>query len=193
MRLLAALALPFVSTQPALAQAQVSGQPSAAAMASATVLVDTLTPPANSKSGLERQLAGVRQGNLLRTQLGKNPRFIEAAQKNTPAFAAAMARMGNLQADALGPIYTEMQGAVRTSSIQAYASNFTIEELNAAVSFYRTAVGSKLLRTQPQVAAQVNQVVQRQYAPRLQAAQQLLAPKLDVELKTLFPPLPAAK
>jgi len=188
MRMLLALALPVVTSQPALAQAQSS----ASAMASATVLVDTLTPPANSKASLDQQLAGVRQGNLIRAQLGNNPRFREAVQKNDPGFAAALARMGNLQAEALGPIYTEMQAAVRTATIQAYAGNFTIDELNAATTFYRTPVGAKLLRTQPQLAARVNQTVQQQYAPRLQAAQQGLAPKMDAELKALFPPQAAA-
>lgn len=188
MRFLLALALPLVTSQPLLAQAQ----PSAAAVASATVLVDTLTPPATSKAALDQQLAGVRQGNLIRAQLGNNPRFREAAQKNDPGFAAAMARMGNMQADALGPIYTEMQAAVRTATVQAYASNFTIDELNAATAFYRTPTGAKLLRTQPQLAAQVNQNVQQQFAPRMQAAQQTLGPKLEAELRTLFPPQAAA-
>jgi hypothetical protein len=188
MRALLALALPLVISQPVLAQGQPQLQPSSAALASATVLVDTLTPPATSKAALEQQMAGVRQGNLIRAQLGNNPRFRETAQKNEPGFAAAMARMGNLQADALAPIYTEMQAAVRTATIQAYASNFTIDELNAATAFYRTSTGAKLLRTQPQLAAQVNQNVQQQFTPRLQAAQQGLAPKLDAELKALFPP-----
>jgi len=189
MRLLLALALPVVTSQPALAQAQV--QPSAVASASAAVLVDTLTPPAASKASLDLQLAGVRQGNLVRAQLGSNPRFREAAQKNDPAFAASLARMGNMQADALAPIYAEMQAAVRAATVQAYAANFTIDELNAATAFYRSPVGAKLLRNQPQLAAQVNQNVQQQFAPRLQAAQQSLAPRFDAELKALFPPLPA--
>jgi hypothetical protein len=188
MRYLLALALPLVTSQPVLAQAQ----PSAAAIASATVLVDMLSPPATSKAALDQQLQGVRQGNMIRAQLGNNPRFREAAQKNEPGFAAAMARMGNMQADALGPIYAEMQAAVRTASIQAYATSFTIEELNAAAAFYRTATGAKLLRTQPQLAAQVNQNVQQQYTPRLQAAQQALNPKLEAELRALFPQQAAA-
>jgi hypothetical protein len=184
-----ALALPVATIEPALAQ----GQPSAAAVAAATVFVDTLTPPAASKAALEQQLAGVRQGSLVRAQLGSNPRFSEKAAKNEPAFTAAIARMGAQQASALGPIYTEMQGAVRSASIQAYATNFTIDELKGATAFYRSPVGAKLLTTQPRIAALVNQQVQQQFAPRLQAAQQALAPKLDAELKTLFPPLPAAK
>jgi hypothetical protein len=162
-------------------------------VAAATVFVDTLTPPASSKAALEQQLAGVRQGNLIRAQLGSNPRFAEKAAKNEPSFTAALARMGAQQASALAPIYTEMQGAVRSASIQAYATNFTIAELNGATAFYRSPVGAKLLTTQPRIAALVNQQVQQQFAPRLQAAQQALAPKLDAELKTLFPPLPAAK
>ncbi|WP_439534560.1 DUF2059 domain-containing protein [Polymorphobacter sp.] len=190
MMLALALAVPVIAAaQPALAQ----GQPSAAATAAAATLVDTLTPPASSKAALDQQLAGVRQGNLIRAQLGNNPRFKEKADRNEPAFTAALARMGVLQANALGPIYTEMQGSVRTASIEAYATNFTIPEMTAATTFYRTPVGTKLLRTQPQLAAQVNQRVQQQFAPRLQAAQQALAPKIDAELKTLFPPLPAAK
>jgi len=202
MRLLLALALPLaasvVAGQSTSAQAQAASpapaaQPSAAAVAAATTLVDTLNPQANSKAALDQQMSGMRQGNLIRAQLSNNPRFKEKADKNEPAFTAALARMGAQQADALGPIYTEMQGAVRTASIQAYASNFTIEEMNAASNFYRTPVGIKLLRTQPRIAALVNQRVQQQYAPRLQAAQQALAPKMDTELKALFPPQPAAK
>jgi hypothetical protein len=195
MRMLLALALPVITAQPAAAQnaAQAPAQLSAAAVASATVLIDLLTPPASSKAALDQQLAGVRQGNLIRAQLGNNPRFKEKADKNDPALASALSRMGAQQADALGPIYTETQGAVRATSVQAYATNFTIAELNAAATFYRTPVGTKLLATQPRIAALVNQRVQQQYAPRLQAAQQGLAPKLDAELKALFPPVPAAK
>jgi hypothetical protein len=189
MAVVLALALPGAVAEPVRAQ----GQPSAAAVAAATVFVDTLTPPAASKAALEQQLAGVRQGSLIRAQLGNNPRFAEKAAKNEPDFVAALARMGAQQAGALAPIYTEMQGAVRSANIQAYATNFTIAELNSATAFYRSPLGAKLLTTQPRIAALVNQQVQQQFAPRLLAAQQALAPKLDAELKTIFPPLPAAK
>jgi hypothetical protein len=86
----------------------------------------------------------------------------------------------------------EMVPATRKATIAAYAAAFTPAELAAITAFYKTPAGQKLLRQQPQLQAQVNQQMAQQYGPRMASAQQALAPKIDAELRKLFPPEPAA-
>jgi hypothetical protein len=158
------------------------------ATAAATALVDLIAPQAVASKALEAQLAEMRKGATIRQMFAGNQRFQMEASKNTPAFNAALARMGAIQADSVGPILREMIPATRTASIAAYARAFTAAELNAISAFYRTPAGAKFLRTQPQVQMEVQRTVAAKYGPRLEAAQKNAGPKLEAELKKLFPP-----
>ena len=154
---------------------------------SATAVVDTLSPPTRNTAQLETQLKAMRSGEAVRAMLGQNPRFREEASKNKPAFNAAMARMGAMQADALGPFQREMLTASRQAAIQLYARDFTAAELNQIAAFYRTPAGAKLLARQPAINAEVAKTMQQKYGPRVQAAEKALAPKMEAELRKLFP------
>jgi hypothetical protein len=176
--LAAAVAAALVSA-PALAQD---------ATAAATQLVDLIAPQAVATRSLEAQLAEMRKGATIRQMFAGNQRFQMEAAKNTPAFNAALARMGAIQADAVGPVLREMIPATRAASIAAYAKAFTPAELNAIAAFYRTPAGAKFLRTQPQVQMEVQRSVGQKFGPRLEAAQKTAGPKLEAELKALFPP-----
>jgi hypothetical protein len=167
---------------PALAQA-----PAEATVKAATTVVDLANPPARAKAGLDAQLKEMRAGAAIRAMLGNNPRFKAEAAKNQPAFNSAIARMGALQADSLGPILTEMQAASRKTMIDAYARAFTQAELEQIAAFYRTPAGQKLIARQPAISVEVSQAMARSFGPRMEAAQKSLAPKLDAELKKLFP------
>ena len=74
------------------------------ATALATQVVDLMSPPAQAKAQLDAQMKEVRNGNAIRAQLSQAPRFKQEAAKNQPAFNSAIARIGAMQADALGPI-----------------------------------------------------------------------------------------
>jgi hypothetical protein len=182
-----ALLLPLVLiAAPAAAQTPAS-------TAAATELVDTMTSPAASKAGLAAQIKAVREGQMVRAMLQNNPQYRTEAAKNQPVFNSGIARMGAMQADALGPIMLESQAASRQIAISAYAKAFTAEELKVITAFYRTATGAKLLRTQPQVGQEVNKGVQAKYGARLEAAQKALAPKIQAELRKIMPAQPPGK
>ncbi|MFN3590880.1 MAG: DUF2059 domain-containing protein [Thermaurantiacus sp.] len=154
----------------------------------ATELVDLLTPQAQAKANLDRQLTEMRQGAGIRAAFGNNPRFQMEAAKNQPSFNAALARMGGMQADTLGPILTDMQTASRQLTIETYAKTYSAEELRAILSFFRSPAGAKWVRQQPQVTAEVNRTLQQRFGPRLETAQKSVGPRVEAELKKLFPP-----
>ncbi len=170
----------LLAASPVLAQ-------SAATTQAATALVDLLTPPAAQKAGLDSQLQQMREGAAIRSMLRNSPQYRAEAAKNQPAFNAAIARMGAMQADALGPVMREMQPVSRQLTIEAYAREFTEAELKAITAFYSSPAGMKLRARQPAVLAGVNRQIQQRFGPRMQAAEKAIAPKLDAELRKLFP------
>lgn len=190
MRLLLALALPVITSQPATAQT--AAAPSAAALAASTAMIETISPKAREQSALDAQLSGIRRGALLARQIGANPRVQKAAKDNKAKVEAMLARAGAIQADALTPIFRQRANAIREETVKAYANQFTIAELNAIAAFYKSGPGTKLLAAQPNIAAQVNQRVNAQYAPNVEAAQKGIAPRIEAEVKKMFPDQPAA-
>lgn len=190
MRLLLALALPVITSQPATAQP--AAAPSAAAIAAATAMIETISPRAREQAALDAQLAGIRRGALLARQIGANPRVQQAAKDKKAEVEAMLGRAGAIQADALTPIFRQRANAIREETVKAYASQFTIAELNAIAAFYKSGPGTKLLGAQPGIAAQVNQQVNAQYAPNVEAAQKGIAPRIEAEVKKMFPDQPAA-
>jgi hypothetical protein len=186
MRFLIAFALPVVTSQPALAQA---AAPSAQAVAAAAAMVEAISPAAAEKAALDQQLANIRRGALIFQLIANNQQVQAAVQNNRAGVEAMLARAGAIQADALAPIFSQQQAAVRQASVQAYAQQFTIAELNAISAFYRSAAGQKLRTTQPQIAQTVGRQVQQQFAQALQNANQSVAPRVRTEVNSLFPNL----
>lgn len=178
-RLATALAL---AALPAIAQAQAPGATKAAA-----AVVDLQNPAARANAGLEAQLKAMRNGDVIRGMLSQNPAFKQEAAKNQPAFNAAIARMGAMQADALGPIQREMLTASRQVAINAYAREFTAAELEQIAAFYRSPTGAKLLARQNAINAEVGKSMQQKFGPRVQAAEKSVGPKIEAELRKLFP------
>lgn len=174
----------FVAAAIAAVAAPASAQDN---MALATQLVDQISPPARSRAQLDAQMKDIRSGAVIRAQLGQNPRFAQEAAKNQPAFNSAIGRIGALQADALGPIRLEMLNASRQEAIAAYARNFTAEELTAILAFYKSPAGTKLAGTQSRINAEVGATMQTKFAQRLMNAEKATAPKIEAELKKLFP------
>ncbi|MCS6986224.1 MAG: DUF2059 domain-containing protein [Sphingomonadaceae bacterium] len=174
------LALVWVGASPAAAQG-------ADSVAAATRLVALLAPEAVERQQLERQLAQIRSGAAIRAMFAGNPRFRQEAAKNPPAFDQAIARMGAIQADAVGPVMREMLPATRKATIAAYARAFTAAELDQIAAFYRTPAGAKFLRTQPQVQAEVARQIGQQFGPRMEAAHKSAGPRIEAELRKLFP------
>lgn len=158
------------------------------ATAAATALVNVLAPAEAEKQLLDRQLADMRTGAAIRQMFSGNPRFQTEAAKNQPAFNQALARMGAMQADAVGPVMREMLPATRSATIAAYAKAFTAAELTQLATFFKSPAGAKFMRIQPQIQADVGKQMQARFGPRLEAAQKSVTPKLEAELKKLFPP-----
>jgi hypothetical protein len=186
-RIAAALALaaaPVAAPFPAQAQD---------AMKSAAAVVELQNPSARASAQLEAQLKAMRSGEAIRAMLSQNPRFKQEAAKNQPAFNAALARMGAMQADALGPIQREMLAASRQVAIAAYAREFTAAELDQIAAFYRSPAGAKLLARQGAINAEVGKAMQQKYAARVQAAEKAVGPKIEAELRKLFPQQAPAK
>lgn len=179
--LLAAAPLTLLAATAAQAQAP------ADAVAAATVLVDMQTPPAAAKAALDNQLREMRQGAAIRAMMSSNPAFRAEAAKNQPAFNSAMARMGAIQADAVGPVMVDMQKASRTIAIDTFARNFSAAELQQITAFYKSPVGAKLLARQGQMSQEIAKQVQARFGPRMEAAQKAVAPKLQAELSKLQP------
>ncbi len=180
-----ALAAALLSPSAALAQATPESS------RAATELVELLTPQAQAKANLDRQLAEMRQGAGIRAAFGNNPRFRMEAAKNQPAFNASLARMGAMQADALGPILADMQTASRQLTIETYAKTYSADELRQILAFFRSPAGAKWVRQQPQVTMEVNRALQQRFAQRLESAQKAVQPRVEAELAKLFPPEPS--
>ncbi|MCG2841836.1 DUF2059 domain-containing protein [Sandaracinobacter sp. RS1-74] len=177
---LAALLLSASLALPAQAQ-------SAEATKAATALVEVLMPAAAAKAQLDRQIQQMRSGAGLRAMLSNDPRLKAELAKNSPATTAGLARIGAMQADTVAPIMREMQASARQEQIASFARNFTAEELTQIAAFYRTPAGAKFLSTQGTVAQEVAKANAQKFGPRLQAAEKSVAPKLDAELRKLFP------
>jgi hypothetical protein len=158
---------------------------------SAAVVVDLTNPPARANAQLEAQLKAMRNGDAVRAMLSQNPAFRQEAAKNQPAFNATLARMGAMQADALGPIQREMLTASRAAATDAYATRFTAAELDAIAAFYRSPAGAKLLAQQPAINQEVAKAMQTKFGPRIQAAEKSVGPKMQAELSKIAPKAPA--
>ena len=179
-------ALPaLLAAQPLLAQTD--------AKTAAAAVVDITNPMPRSKAQLDAQLAAMRKGEMIRAALNQNPGFRALAQQKPAEVNATMARVGALQADALGPIQREMLAASRQAAIDIYARDFTVDELNAITAFYKTPAGAKMLARQPAVNAEVAKTMQAKFGPRVQAAEKAVGPKIDAELRKLGPQQPPAK
>lgn len=177
----------FAAPMMALAAAAPLAAQTADAVAAATQLVAILAPEATEKQALDKQLADMRGGATIRMMFGNNPRFQAEAAKNQPAFNQAVARMGAIQADAVAPIMREMVPATRKATINAYAKAFTAAELNQIAAFYKTPAGAKFMRSQGAIQQEVGRQMQQQFGPRMEAAQKAAGPKIEAELKKLFP------
>lgn len=178
---------PIALMAAALAAPVQAQAPSAEATRAATAVVDIQAPLARSQAAVEAQLKEMRSGAAIRAMGSRDPRFKAEAAKNSPAFNAAIARMGAIQADAVGPILREMQPASRQLAIEAYARNFTVAELEAIAAFYKSPAGSKLLQRQGAINAEVQQAMAKRFGPRMQAAEKAAAPKMQAEMQKLFP------
>ena len=163
------------------------------ATATATKLVDLLTPPNQTSAGVEAQIKEIRAGAAIRAMLSQNPGIRAELAKNTPAMNAGLARIGAMQADSMGPIMREAQAASRKEAIDSYAKSFTAAELQQILAFYTSPVGAKLRQQQPLISRQMAVDSQKRFAPRLEAANKAMAPKIEAELKKMFPQAGAAK
>lgn len=155
----------------------------------AEALADVLSPPAAAKAAVDQQIAQMRSGLAIRAMLSTNARMRAELAKNSPAVEAGLARMGGLQADALGPLLRERQANSRVAEVAAFVEHFTVAEMQAITAFYRSAAGAKLLAQQGAITNQVAKSNNDKFAARMRAAEQELAPKLDAELRKLFPSL----
>lgn len=156
------------------------------ATALATKLVDMLTPAAQTKEGVTQQVKAMREGAAIRAMLSRNPAARAELARNKPATNAGIARIGAMQADSIGPIMLEAQAASRKDTITNYAEAFSAAELKQLLDFYGSPLGLKLRKLQPEIARRTAAESQKRFAPRLDAANKALAPKIEPELRKMF-------
>lgn len=166
--------------------------PSTAAMAQdakslATQIVDMQSPQATIKAQLDAELKAMREGQGIRRRMAQSPAYQADAARDDPAFNAAVARMGALEADAVGPVMRDMQATNRQLRINSYVEQFSVAELQEILKFLHSPAGRKLTESQPKIRNDIGQKLQAEFGPKMQAAQRSAGPKIQAELQKLFP------
>lgn len=158
------------------------------AIATATAIVEKTNPSTNATAQVEAQIKQMRSGNAVRAVLSQSDRLRMELAKNQPSVNASIARLGEAQANAMGPILRDMQKTSRQAMIAAYAANFSVPELQQINSFFQTPAGAKFLQRQPIISRAVSDS-QQKYAPRIQAAEKAFGTQLQAEVPKMFPQL----
>ncbi|WP_028100441.1 DUF2059 domain-containing protein [Pseudoduganella violaceinigra] len=103
--------------------------------------------------------------------INANPE-LDAGQKEE-ALALAKSRLpevsGKLQAMFTDPA---MLDDIQAATVQVYARNYTVAEIEQLSAFYRTPLGKKLLARTPAVAAESSAAIQEVMMPRLEKVMQ---------------------
>lgn len=158
------------------------------AIATATAIVEKTNPSAAATAQVEAQIKQMRSGNAVRAMLSQSDRLRMELAKNQPSVNASIARLGEAQANAMGPILRDMQKTSRQAMIAGYAANFSVPELQQINSFFQTPAGAKFLQRQPVISRAVSDS-QQKYGPRIQAAEKAFGAQLQTEVPKMFPQL----
>ena len=165
-----------------------------AALTAATALVQQLDVRADVIKGLEQQIAMTRSGVPLRNQLATQPGFVQAYRANPSRFDAALQKAGAIQADIMAKVLRDNSAAIAPTAAAVYARGFSAAELKQLADFYRTPLGRALYARGPRVNAEILGRTGSAMGPKIAAAMQAAAPRIEAALAPLqAKPVPAAK
>jgi len=190
MRLLPALALSvcFAATAapaalPAQAAAPAAAAPSAPASPAHTAKAKQLLDATNTSSGIQQQLAGLRD----------RVKQLATQQFAGTQFNPAQTALQNEYLKKVQDILADETDWVKLSPkvTQVYADSFTDAEIDSIVAFYKTPAGQALLTKTPATEQKVNTIISaniKEMQPRLQE----LTESYVTKIKAAGTPAPGA-
>lgn len=189
-------AVSLLAAAPVLAQAKPAAAPAVtpAARQAAAALVAQLGIKAQLQRQMAQSVTQMKSGAVVRAMLAQSPGFIQAYQANKAKFDPVMARAGAIQAEVAQQVINQNLDAVVNDAITAYATQFTVAELNGLSAFYRSPLGQALQAKQPTVAAQIARATSTRIGVKIDEAMKANQNRLREALKPLdSAPPPAAK
>ena len=159
-----------------------------AALAAANALVQQLNVKADVLAGLRQQTVAMRAGTTLRAMFANQPGFAAEYRAGQAKFDAAFKQAGAIQADAAEKIITDNAGTIVPTAAAAYARNFTAAELRDLAAFYKTSLGLSLYRKGARVNAEILGLTARALGPKMAAAMEASAPRMNAILAPLAKP-----
>ncbi len=95
----------------------------------------SLMSAARSTEAMAQNVAAMRSGYAMRSQLAQQPGFVQAYQANKAKFDPALQKAGAIQADVAQKVIDANIDAVVAEATRAYARNYTTAELEGAADF----------------------------------------------------------
>ena len=159
-----------------------------AALAAANVLVKQLDVRGQIGRVMAQNVAAMRSGVALRSQLAQQPGFIQAYQANRKTFDPALQKAGAMQADVAQKIIEANLNAVVAEAARAYARNYSAAEIEGLSAFFKTPLGAALNTRQPRVTADIGAGSTRLIGDKIDAGMKAAAPQLQAALAPLNSP-----
>jgi uncharacterized protein len=189
-------ALSLLAAGPVLAQAKPAAAPAVtpAARQAAAALVAQLGIKAQLQRQMAQTVTQMKSGAVIRSMLAQSPGFIQAYQADKAKFDPVLARAGAIQAEVAQGVINQNLDAVVADAVTAYATQFTVAELNGLAAFYRSPLGQSLQAKQPVVAGQIARATSTRIGQKIDEAMKANQNRLRDALKPLdSTPPPAAK
>lgn len=179
-----ALALLFLASAPALAQAPASPAIDPARIAAAQELADVLDLKAMMRSTNE-VAAGQIEGQIMGMLVKSDPEFERMRAKDPAKFDAMTQRVAKVVAEEFRALIAEMEPDSYRETLAVYARVYTTDELRGITDFYRSPLGAKLLAKQPEVVRESLAMSQRLLADRLPVFLPRMKTRLTREFEAL--------
>lgn len=143
--------------------------------AAAEKVVELTGIDATNEHELAAQEEELRTGSIVQQQVDRNPEMKAAREKDPAQWALVMKRFGERQADALDEVRKPVQQEFHDRLVRAYATHFTVDELNAIATFYQSPAGEKLVTVVPPMMTENMGWLQDTIGERMQPKIQALA------------------
>lgn len=183
--------LSLLVAAPVLAQAPPAA-PTPAARQAAAALVTQLGIKAQLQRQMAQTVTQMKSGAVVRAMLAQSPGFIQAYQANKAKFDPVLARAGAIQAEIAQGVINQNLDAVVADAVTAYATQFTVAELNGLAAFYKSPLGQALQAKQPAVANQIARATATRIGTKIDEAMKANQNRLRDALKPLDSPAPSA-
>lgn len=156
-----------------------------AARAAATQLVQLLDLKGQLAQQGARTVEAMAQGLAIRSDLARQPGFIQLYQANSARIDPILRKAGAIQAGVARQVIAQQSGAVLAAATEAYARNYTAAELNGLIAFYRTPAGQAFRAKQNRVEGEIGQSSGQIIGARIQAGMKANEKALQAALQPL--------